>query len=111
MFVVGNFLLAIAGMLQIVINLFYFLVIAAVILSWVSPDPRNPIVQFIYSTTDPLFSKVRKYVRPIGMLDLSPIVVILALYFINAFLVKSLQDFGVHMTEKPVVYNVHTDDL
>ena len=54
MFVVGNFLLAIAGMLQIVINLFYFLVIAAVILSWVSPDPRNPIVQFIYSTTDPL---------------------------------------------------------
>ena len=94
MIALGNLLIALAGVLGMAINILYFLVIAAVVLSWVSPDPRNPIVQFIYSSTDPVFAKVRKYVRPIGMLDLSPIVVLLALYFINAWIVASLADYG-----------------
>ncbi len=94
MIALGNLLIALAGVLATIINIFYFLIIGAVILSWVSPDPRNPIVQFIYSTTDPVFAKVRKYVRPIGMLDLSPIVVLLALYFVNAWIVTSLAEYG-----------------
>jgi YggT family protein len=102
MIALGNLLMAIAGMLATVINIFYFLIIGAVILSWVSPDPRNPIVQFIYNTTEPIFSKVRKYVRPVGMLDLSPIVVLLALYFINAFIVASLADYGAYIKQSSV---------
>jgi YggT family protein len=102
MIALGNLLMAIAGMLATVINIFYFLIIGAVILSWVSPDPRNPIVQFIYNTTEPVFSKVRKYVRPVGMLDLSPIVVLLALYFINAWIVASLADYGAYIKQGTV---------
>ena len=95
MIALGNFLQAVGGVLHSVITIFYFLLLAHVILSWVSPDPRNMIVQFIYSTTEPVLARVRSKVRPIGMIDPSPIVVFLLLYFIDAFLVSSLVDYGV----------------
>ncbi|HQH27646.1 MAG TPA: YggT family protein [Oligoflexia bacterium] len=97
MIAIANLLIAVAGVLSMVIKLFYFLVIAAVILSWVSPDPRNPIVQFIYGATDPAFARIRNYVKPIGVLDLSPIVVLLALYFIDAFIATSLGEYGMQL--------------
>ena len=94
MIALGNLLIGLSAVLGSLIWLFQFLVIAAVVLSWVSPDPRNPIVQFIYGTTEPVFAKVRSYVKPIGMLDLSPIIVLLALVFLNLFLVQSLAEYG-----------------
>ena len=92
----GYFLQAIAGVLHILLSVFYYLMIARVILSWVSPDPRNPIVQFIYSSTEPLLSRIREYVRPIGMFDLSPIIAFAAFYFLDVFLTGSLMDYGRH---------------
>lgn len=94
MILLGNVLRAVAGVLDTVIFIFYILLIARVILSWVSPDPRNPIVQFIYNTTEPVLSKVRAKIPPFGMLDLSPIVVFLVLYAINIILVDSMHRYG-----------------
>lgn len=94
MIALGNLMQALAGVLHSVIFIFYWLLLAQVILSWVSPDPRNPIVAFIYQATEPMLRKVRSKVPPLGMLDVSPIVVFLFLYFIDSFLVNSLNDYG-----------------
>ena len=96
MIALGNLLIAVGGLLHWVIFLFYWLLLAHVILSWVSPDPRNPIVQFIYAATEPILAKVREKIPPFGMFDMSPIVVFLGLYFLDAFLVASLQQYGMH---------------
>ena len=94
MIALGNLMIAVAGILHSVFFIFYILLLAHVVLSWVSPDPRNPIVSFIYQATEPILSKVRNKIPPLGMLDVSPIVVFLVLYFLDAFLVSSLNDYG-----------------
>ena len=58
---------------------------------------RRSVVQFIYSATEPVLDRVRRRVPPLGMLDTSVIVVFLVLYFINAFLVRTLADYGEHI--------------
>ncbi|MCB0325605.1 MAG: YggT family protein [Bdellovibrionales bacterium] len=94
MILLGRLLIAVAGILNSVIFIFYCLLLAHVVLSWVSPDPRNPIVQFIYSATEPVLARVRGRMPSFGMFDLSPILVFLALYFLDAFLVNSMADYG-----------------
>jgi YggT family protein len=85
---------ATAEVLNLVLNLYLFIVIARALISWVNPDPYNPIVRFLYTVTEPLLSRVRRWLMQVGLaaggLDLSPIVVIVAIYFLQAFLVKSL---------------------
>jgi YggT family protein len=90
----GNLLAAIAVAVDIVLNLFVLLLIARAILSWVSPDPSNPIVQFIYSATDPLIAKVRQKVPPLGMFDVSVIIVLVICYFLRTFLVGTLNGYS-----------------
>lgn len=92
----GYFLQAIAGVLRLTLNLFYVLLIARCILSFVSPDPRNPLVQFIYNTTEPLLVRVRERIPPVGMFDLSAMIVLLLLYFLDVFLVNSIEAYGHH---------------
>jgi YggT family protein len=69
-----------------------WIIIARAVLSWVNPDPHNPIVQFIHRLTDPLLYRVRKWI-PIqgGGIDFSPIIVIFAIIFLQTFLVQTLQ--------------------
>ena len=93
----GYFLQALAGILHLVLPLFYYLMVARVILSWVSPDPRNPIVQFIYNTTEPMLSRIRDKIPPMGMFDLSPIVWFVLLYFLDKFVASSLDAYGEYM--------------
>ena len=92
MFILGNLLEALAVVLQMVLQLYLWIVFARVILSWVNPDPYNPIVQFLYRITDPLLYRVRKWL-PIhgGGIDFSPMIVILAIIFLQTFLVQTLQ--------------------
>jgi YggT family protein len=61
------------------------------IISWVSPDPNNPIVRFLYRATEPVLRPVRRII-PIGGIgiDFSPLIVIIAIYFLRAFLVRIL---------------------
>jgi YggT family protein len=88
------FLTSIAAVLDLVLGFFMFLFIAAAVLSWVSPDPSNPIVQFIYSATEPILYRIRKRVPPLGMLDLSVLVALLLIFFLRSFLVGALTMYG-----------------
>lgn len=92
MFILGNFFDALAAVIQMVLQLYMWIIIARAVLSWVNPDPHNPIVQFLHRTTDPLLYRVRKWI-PIhgGGIDFSPIIVILAIIFLQTFLVQTLQ--------------------
>ena len=78
MFIIANLLKALAFVLDSVLTIYFWIVIISAILSWVRTDPYNPIVRFIYSLTEPVFYKIRKWIPfvYIGGLDLSPIVVL-----------------------------------
>jgi YggT family protein len=91
MLILKNFIFAIAQILDIVLTLYMWLIIIRAILSWVSPDPYNPIVRLIYNITEPVLSQIRKRV-PVSFsgIDFSPFIVILAVIFLKSFLVKTL---------------------
>lgn len=76
-----------------VLSLYFWIVVAAVVLSWVSPDPYNPIVRGIRSLTEPVFYRVRKWMpfTFAGGFDFSPIVVVLAIQFVQIFLRRLVQ--------------------
>ncbi len=91
MFVFGYLLKAIAEVLDLVPMFFMFIVIARAVLSWVSPDPFNPIVRFIHNVTEPVLSRIRALLPVVlGGIDLSPILVLVAVVFLRSFLVSSL---------------------
>ncbi|ABW68857.1 YggT family protein [Desulfosudis oleivorans] len=91
MFVLANFLMAVARVLDIVLTLYMYVIIAQAVLSWVSPDPYNPIVRFIHNLTEPVLYRVRRLLPTVfGGFDFSPIVVILGIVFLQAFVVNSL---------------------
>ncbi len=91
MFVIANFFEAIAVVLDYALTFYMWIVIAGAVLSWVSPDPYNPIVRFINTATEPVFYQIRKRLPiNLGGLDISPIVVILMIYFLQIFVVGSL---------------------
>jgi YggT family protein len=91
-FVFANLLSALATVLGIALEIYMWVIIARALISWVNPDPYNPVVRFLHSITEPVLYRVRKAVPMHGMgLDLSPIIVILAIYFLQIFLVQSLQ--------------------
>jgi len=90
MFILGNLLSAIASILDIILTVYMWIIIIAAIISWVNPDPYNPIVRFLYSVTEPVLRPIRRRFR-IGLgIDISPMIVILAIIFIRRFLVASL---------------------
>ena len=91
MYIIGYLLMAIAKVLDIVMNIFLFIVIARAVLSWVNPDPFNPIVRFINNVTEPILYPIRTRL-PVhfGGIDLSPIIVFLGIIFVRTFVVSSL---------------------
>ena len=97
MFVVANLLNAVAYILKIVLDIYMWVIIARAILSWVNPDPYNPIVRFLYRATEPVLYRVRRILPDLGGLDLSPLVVLLAIFFLQNFLVASLIDLAHRM--------------
>jgi len=95
MYIVGYFLMAVANVLNFVLLFFMWIVIARAILSWVNPDPYNPIVRFIHNVTEPVLYQVRKKIPfNLGGIDFSPIIVILVIYFLRDFVVNSLARFS-----------------
>ena len=88
----GAFTAALLDVLVTLLSIIQWLVIIAALISWVNPDPRNPIVQFLYKTTDPILRPFRKILPPrrTGGIDFSPILVILAIIFIKTFLARLL---------------------
>ena len=94
--IIGYFFVALARVLDIVFSLYFWVILIAALLSWVRPDPYNPVVRFLRAVTDPVFYRVRRWFPflTIGGIDLSPIVVILALQFLQWFLVPTLMRLG-----------------
>ena len=91
MFVFSNLLEALATILSMALRLYFWILIARVVISWVNADPYNPIVRAIVSLTEPVLYRIRRTL-PVyfGGIDFSPIVVILAIEFLQIFLVRSL---------------------
>jgi YggT family protein len=95
MFVISNFLVAVAKVMDIALTIFMWIIIARAILSWVSPDPYNPIVRFIHNVTEPVLYQVRRKIPlSFGGIDFSPIVILLAIIFLQQFVVQSLHQFA-----------------
>lgn len=92
MFLFENFLEGLATVLGIVLTAYFWIVIISALLSWVNPDPYNPIVRALRTLTEPVFYRIRRWLPfvMVGGFDLSPIVVLLAIQFLQVFLVRSL---------------------
>jgi len=92
MFMVSNFLFALAKLVEILLGAYMWIVIGRAILSWVNPDPYNPIVRFLHDVTEPLLSRIRRMLPALGgSIDFSPMILILAIYFLMSFLVPTLK--------------------
>ncbi|MFH0771883.1 MAG: YggT family protein [Candidatus Omnitrophota bacterium] len=90
----SEFLILLARFVEITITILSWLIIFRAIISWVSPDPFNPIVQFLYRTTDPILAPIRKVMPSLGPLDLSAIAAFFILNFIRVLLVRFLFNFA-----------------
>jgi YggT family protein len=95
MFILANFLEALAQVLYYLLEIYMWIVVARAVISWVSPDPYNPIVRFLYSATEPVLYRLRRAL-PLyaGTIDFSPIIVFVAIIFLQRFLVQSLYDLA-----------------
>ena len=95
MFVFGNLLDATATVVEYVLQIYSWIVIARVVISWVNADPYNPIVRAIYSMTEPVLYRIRR-AMPVfgGGIDFSPIVVFIAIIFLQSFLVQTLRQLA-----------------
>ncbi|MBI4654161.1 MAG: YggT family protein [Nitrospirae bacterium] len=97
MFIFANLLTALAKILDIALTAYMWIIIIAALISWVNPDPYNPIVRFLYSVTEPVLRPIRRRIG-IGIgVDISPMIVILIILFIKYFLIASLIEMAFRM--------------
>lgn len=95
MFVFGDFMVAAARVIDMLLEIYKWIVIVAALITWVNPDPYNPIVRFLRSVTEPVFRPIRRLIGyRLGPVDISPLVVILAIIFLQSFVVRSLIKLG-----------------
>ena len=95
MIFLGNLLIAISYIANTLLNVYQWVVIVAALISWVNPDPHNPIVRFLHAVTEPVFRPIRRLIGyRLGPIDISPIIVILAIIFIQKFVIASLMEIG-----------------
>ncbi len=98
MYIIGNLLNSIAIIADMVLTLYMWIIIIRSLLTWVNPDPYNPIVRVLHQVTEPAFYQVRKYL-PLsgGGIDLSPIAIIFAIIFLQSFLIKTMKDIAMQL--------------
>ncbi len=95
MFIIGGLIIAVAKILDIVLEVYKWVVIIAALISWVNPDPYNQIVRFLHAVTEPAFRPIRRIIGyRLGPIDISPLIVILVIIFTQLFLIKSLIKLG-----------------
>jgi YggT family protein len=98
MFIISNFLNALALVIQVGLTIYMWIIIIRALISWVNPDPYNPIVQFLYQVTEPVLYAVRRRLPYTGGIDISPIIVIIVIFFLQIFLVESLRDIAANIS-------------
>lgn len=94
MFVLSNLVSAFAQMLSALFTLYTWVLIIRVLITWVNPDPFNPVVQFLVKATDPVLEPLRKVIPPLGPFDISPVVALLILQALQHFLIRTLLDIS-----------------
>ena len=94
MFIIQNFFAALASIVHLFLILYMYVIIARAVMSWFNPNPYNSVVRFIYQITDPVLEQVRRFLPPIAGLDLSPVVVIFIILFLDRFLVSTLRQLA-----------------
>ncbi|NWF76735.1 MAG: YggT family protein [Nitrospirae bacterium] len=94
MFLIANLLLALARISDILLTVYMWIIIISALISWVNPDPYNPIVKFLRSITEPVLRLVRRRLGISMGIDFSPMVIILIILFIKYFLINSLIEFA-----------------
>jgi YggT family protein len=99
MFVIGNLLQAVAGVLAVVIQLAVLILFVNALLSWVRPDPSNPIVMFLDRISDVLCAPIRRlFPTAVGGIDFAPFIAMLVLWYLgHEFLVATLRDMALRM--------------
>lgn len=94
MFIFGNFLSAIATLINVILGAYIWILIGRVIISWVNADPYNPIVRFLHEITEPPLRYIRRFLPPLGGFDFSPMILVLLIIFLQSFLVPTLQQLA-----------------
>ncbi len=98
MFILGNFIAAVAHVIDILLTIYMWIVIISAALSWVNPDPYNPIVRLLRQLTEPVMAPIRRRIPLQGAgMDFSPILVLLAIIFLQSFLVSSMIQLAGHL--------------
>lgn len=91
MFVLNNFIIAIAQVIDIILTVYMWIIIARALISWVNPDPYNKIVIFLYRVTEPVLRPIRRIIPRHNLpIDFAPLVVLLIIIFLQSFLVKTM---------------------
>ncbi|MDD3234247.1 MAG: YggT family protein [Candidatus Omnitrophota bacterium] len=99
MFAFANFLGAAAHVVDILLTVYYWLILIRAVISWVSPDPFNPLVQFLVKSTEPVLEPIRR-ILPAGLrfgIDISPLIAFLLIVFLRSFLVRTLVDWSLRL--------------
>ena len=95
MFIIANFIYAIATIIDMILSIYMWIIIARAIVSWVSPFSRSPIVYALVRLTDPVLWRIRRIIPLRGRgIDFSPMIAILAIVFLKYFAVASLYDIA-----------------
>ncbi len=98
MFVLGNLLNALAGVLDVVLGALLVVLVVNALLSWVRPDPHNPIVMFLDRVSDIVCAPLRRILPTVvGNIDLAPFIACVIIYFVQMFLVGTLRDLAIRM--------------
>lgn len=96
MFVLENLIFALAKIIDMGLTLYMWLIIGRAVVSWVNPDPYNPIVNFLQRATEPVLAPVRRWIPMGGLgIDISPVIVIMAIYFLQQFLVRTMMQLAI----------------
>lgn len=96
MFVLENLIFALAKIIDMGLTLYMWLIIGRAVVSWVNPDPYNPIVNFLNRATEPVLAPVRRWIPMGGLgIDISPVIVIMAIYFLQQFLVRTMMQLAI----------------
>ncbi|MBI5874644.1 MAG: YggT family protein [Deltaproteobacteria bacterium] len=97
MFVFANLVEALATITSYLLTIYMWIIIIRALISWVNPDPYNPIVRFLYQVTEPVLYPIRRRLPFIGGIDLSPIIVLLVIMFLQVFLVRTLNEVAMRL--------------
>ncbi len=102
MFVLGNLFIALGNVLDILLNIYMWVLIISALISWVNPDPYNPIVRLLYGITEPVLRPIRRRLGVFGGIDFSPLIAILVIVFLRSFIVSSLIELGYKLKGGPL---------